>query len=267
MEEEVARTPQQKRKPLTRSQRIAKNLNDRERRARQKVILQEKGHVTPRDRKRSISNAKRAVHARVVVAKLAENPNLSFRQAAVAAGLPQSVADRPSLITSTPEFAKLLDEYLPQGEILAAHRGLLKAAQIDHMIFADGPRNESGCDVFIAERNAKYEGENPYTRDDVLTDDDIREMLADKNCTVRKISRTEQSRHVYFFSPDNRARKDALDMAYKLRGSYAADKAQVAFSLVALANASRAALKEPDTAEEGRIMPRADDSPQLPRAV
>ena len=143
----------------------------------------------------------------------------------------------------------MIDEYLPRGELLETHRGLLRASRIDHMIFADGPKDETQCAEFIASRNEKLKPEDhPYTRDDVLTDDDIRAMLDEKNCTVRRISRTENSRHVYFFSPDNKARKEALEMAYKLRGDFAGDKAAVAFSLVALAEAQRAALQSAPSA-------------------
>jgi len=245
---------EQKRKPLTRAQRIAKNLRDRERRAEKKEAARAAGIPE----KQSVVKEKRAMRARAVAAKIIENPALSVAEAARAVGLPESVATHPATITNTPEWSELLDEYLPQGEVLETHRGLLRASRVDHMIFADGPKNEAECAAFIAGRNAKLKPEeNPYTRDDVLTDDDIRAMLDEKNCTVRRISRTEQSRHVYFFSPDNRARKDALEMVYKLRGSYAADKAAVAFSLAALAAARDAS----------RTLPPASSAPQLPRAV
>lgn len=242
---------------LTPQQRAAKNARDRARRKEQSAAREH----DEREEKRKQTTEKRRIQARAVAAKLAEKPALSFRAAAVEVGLPQSVADKPSLITSTKEWGDLLDEFLPQGEILETHRGLLRASRIDHMIFADGPKDDAQCFAFLQKKNEKIKPEeNPYTRDDVLTDEDIREMLQEKNCAVRRISRTENSRHVYFWSADNRARKDALDMVYKLRGSYAADKAAVAFSLAALARA-RDAGATPDT------LPPAPSAPQLPHAV
>lgn len=225
-------------KPLTRAQRRAHALRSREYR------LEKKMREHPQGKKPSVVEQKRAARARAVAAKIVENPGLSVSAAARAVGLPESIATHPAQITNTPEWNNLIDEYLPRGELLETHRGLLKASRIDHMIFADGPKSEEDCAAFIVNRNAKLKPEDhPYTRDDVLTDDDIRAMLAEKNCTVRRISRTENSRHVYFFSPDNKARKEALEMAYKLRGDFAGDKAAVAFSLVALAEAQRAALQ------------------------
>lgn len=179
--------------------------------------------------------AKNAARAKAVARKLIANPSMPVSTAIRAVGGSEFAATHPSLITKDASFQELIDHYLPQGEILETHRGLLKAASIDHMVFADGPRNENEAAQFMADHNAKATDGTIFTRDDILTDDDIREMLKEKNCEVRRISRTERSRHVYFWSPDSRARKDALDMAYKLRGSYAADKAAVAFSLAALA--------------------------------
>jgi hypothetical protein len=33
--------------------------------------------------------------------------------------------------------------------------------------------------------------------------------------------------HVWYYAPDNKARKDAIDMAYKLRGEFAPEKFEV----------------------------------------
>lgn len=64
---------------------------------------------------------------------------------------------------------------------------------------------------------------------ETLTDTDIKEMLASVNCTVKRIVHQEMSRQVYYWSPDNRARKDAIEMAHKLKGSYAPVKVKGEF--------------------------------------
>lgn len=236
------------RKPLSRAQRVAKRLRDRER------YLERRVAAAPKEKKPSVIEIKRATRARVVAAKMIENPSFSVGEAIRSVGLPESIATHPAQIVNTPEWNTLLDEMLPRGELLETHRGLLRASRIDHMIFADGPRTAEDGIVWLAERNAKIKPEDsPYTIDDVLTDDDIRAMLDEKNCAVRRISRTQNSRHVYFFAPDNKARNSALEMAYKLRGDFAGDKAAVAFSLVALAEAQRAA-----------SLNQAPDMPSLP---
>jgi hypothetical protein len=133
-------------------------------------------------------------------------------------------------VINTPEWSELLDAYLPQGDLLETHKTLLKASRIDHLVF---------------------------TRDGEPTDDEIGIMLAEVGCKLRKIVHGETQRHVYFFAPDNKARANALEMAYKLRGSFAADKAAVAFSLAALARIRA----ESDT----KALPPAADGISLPR--
>lgn len=53
--------------------------------------------------------------------------------------------------------------------------------------------------------------------EETLTDGDIKVLFEQVGCTVKKIVHREFSRDVYYYTPDNRARKDAVDLAYKLR--------------------------------------------------
>jgi hypothetical protein len=162
---------------------------------------------------------------------------MSVGNAAREAGLSEYIAVNPRVLTQSVEWADALEQYLPQGELLSTHKGLLKASRIDHM-------------TFIAEQA------------DFL-DDDIKTMLTELNCTVRKIiHRDTGARDVYFWSPDNKARTSALDLAYKLRGSYAVDKASVMFSLASLAKlrlegGSTPELPAPPPPVDGLSMPRA----------
>jgi hypothetical protein len=167
-------------------------------------------------------SVRRAVQARAVVSKLVENPSRPVGDILHEIGASKNLETHPAKITTSIEFQELLNEYLPAGEVLEAHKGLLRAARVDHLVF---PKDES-----------------------VISDEEITAMLDQVNCKVRKIAHGEQARHVYFFSPDNRARKDAIDMAYKLRGSYAEDKNNSALlSLVAL-GAARSA--QPDANDQ-----------------
>lgn len=171
---------------------------------------------------------KRAAAARVVISKIIENPSMAVGAAMRDAGLSEYAATHPSSLTKTTEWNQLLDEYLPEGDLLETHKSLLRASHLDHMTFPL---------------------ETPS-----LTDAHITEMLTDLNCTVRRISHGEQARHVYFFAPDNRARKDALDMGYKLRGTYAAEKhLHVGLSLADLASSR----------DIGALPPVDDTAPEL----
>lgn len=112
------------------------------------------------------------------------------------AGYSKNVADSPALVTERKGFQALMKKYLPENEILLAHKQLLSSVNIDNYVFS------------IA-----------------VTDADIRKMIAKvPGAKLLKISRTPTTARAYFTYADNRSRKDAIDMAYKLNGSYAAEK-------------------------------------------
>lgn len=98
-----------------------------------------------------------------------------------------------------PNIAQAIQDALPDELLAARHLELLNASDIDHMVF---PLN--------------------------ITDEDITDLLKENNCTPKRFMHSETQTHVWFFSADNKARKDAIDMAYKIKGSYAPDKRVVA---------------------------------------
>ena len=100
-----------------------------------------------------------------------------------------------------------MEEKLSNEKLTDVHSGLLASTRLDHMTFPTGPKKDE---------DKKDESH--------LSDKDIKDLLESVNCKVRKIVHGENARHVYFWSPDNRARKDGLDMAYKLKGDYAPEK-------------------------------------------
>lgn len=113
-------------------------------------------------------------------------------------GYSETTASTTGKLTRTDGWKQLLETYLPEESLARAHKELLNSTRIDHLVFP--------------------------LKTEELTDDHITEMLDDVNCKVRKIVHSEHSRHVYFWSADNKARKDGLDMAYKLIGKYAPEK-------------------------------------------
>jgi len=110
-------------------------------------------------------------------------------------GYSPSTAENPGSVKSSKSFMQLLDEFLPDDKTLESHVVLLNARKLDHMTF---PSN--------------------------MEDNDIGELLASVNCVLRKVVHGVQAKHAYFWSRDNRALKDALDMVYKLKGKYAPEK-------------------------------------------
>lgn len=128
-------------------------------------------------------------------------------------GYPPTTAKNPQQVTESKGFKELMVEFLPDSKLIKKHESLLNSQRLDHMVFPLGPEDED-------------EGRLPerYKERTSLTDKEITDMLKEVNCQVRRIVHGETARHVYFWAPDNKSQKEALDMAYKLKGSYAPDK-------------------------------------------
>lgn len=124
-----------------------------------------------------------------------------------------------------PNIQAAIHSALPDDVLGAKHKALLESRVLEHMTFPLGPKDEKQRE----ERNAAYKLDSEQHGkklkvEDGVSDVEIKEMLKDVNCTVRRIEHGEFARHVYFWAPDNRAVKDALDMAYKIKGAYAPEK-------------------------------------------
>lgn len=120
------------------------------------------------------------------------------------------------------ETIKSVAEYFSEEFLAQKHLQLLNSTRIDHLVFPLGPDIDEGDPSEGPPSGASVpEAFKDRTK---LTDQEITSMLAEVNCTVRQIVHGETARHVYFWSADNRALRDALDMAYKLKGTYAPEK-------------------------------------------
>ena len=122
----------------------------------------------------------------------------------IKAGYTPISATHPENITKGEAFIALLDEYLPETDVLEAHKGLIKAGTITNM-----------------------------AADSNLTDAEIRGQFYEQGIKVINISRKKgKDAKVYFIQPDGNTRRGAVDMAYKLRGSYAPEKQEIAIASV-----------------------------------
>lgn len=124
---------------------------------------------------------------------------------------------------SKPKIVNALLDALPEVDLGAKHRQLLNSTRIEHMVFPLGPVDEDDINLSGAIPNKQNDMED-YVERTTLTDQEIIQMLAEVNCKVRRIVHGNTARHVYYWAVDNKAVKDALDMAYKLRGDYAPEK-------------------------------------------
>lgn len=127
--------------------------------------------------------------------------------AMIEAGYSPATADTPGKLTSTKSWQELVQEFLPDSLLAEKHEQLLRATHLEHMVFPPG-----------------------------APDEEIKTLLSEVNCHVRKIRKSEMQKHVWFWARDNRAVKDGLDLAYKLKGSFAPEKKEFSgtFSLVNL---------------------------------
>lgn len=138
----------------------------------------------------------------------------SMEEAMLAVGYSASYAKSSTHLKETDSWKQVVNVVLSDEKLGQVHNGLLNATRLDHSIFP--PYNEGG------KKKKKI--------NDELTDDLIIELLASVNCTVKKIIHGEQARHVYFWSADNRARKDGLEMAYKIKNKFAPETMNLKFS-------------------------------------
>lgn len=180
-----------------------------------------KGHYIrdPKKRPKKYPTLKqKAVFDKVV------NGGKSISAAMRESGYSATTAQKTEKITATLGWKELMKKHLSDESLSKAHEELLHAKKLDHMVFPPFRHKEDDDQDDGDDASDENIGEDFGEQ---LTDADIRTMLTDVGCTVRKIVHGEQARHVYFWSMNDKARKDALDMAYKLKGHYEAEKHDV----------------------------------------
>lgn len=153
----------------------------------------------------------------------------NITQAMLEAGYSVATANTPQKLTDSKGWQELMAEHLSDDAVTQRHKELLNSTTLDHQVFALGPKDEKDKLSYIEADKAKaLKDGKEYREIEYVTDEDIRQMFEDINCKVRRIVHRETARDVYFWVADNRSRKDAIDMAYKLKGSYAPEKSIVA---------------------------------------
>jgi len=136
------------------------------------------------------------------------------------AGYAQSIQDHPTRVTNSETFQALLQQYIPDDKLAATHTRLLDTRKIEHMTFPLGPEDEDDPNLSGSNPNQKnnLDGLPNINQRTTLTDQEIKDMLKEVNCTVRRIVHGETARHVYYWTHDANAQTKALELAYKMRG-------------------------------------------------
>lgn len=156
--------------------------------------------VTQKGIKASLKKVVTETRTKKLIKKMIENGGKqSVSKTMLEVGFSPGYAHNPHKLRNTKQFKKLFGQMISDEELIDHHKKLLNSHRIEHAVF-------------------------PLA----LDDDEITELLESVNCTVRKIRHSESQKHAWFWAPDNRARKDGLDMAYKVQGRYAPEKIDIA---------------------------------------
>lgn len=107
------------------------------------------------------------------------------------AGYKPATAKNPKNLTESLGWNELMDRHLGDDALLTKHEELLNSTSIGHMVF-------------------------PLA----MSDEEITELIKSVNCTPQKFMHGDTANHCWFWMPDNRAVKDALDLAYKIKSKY-----------------------------------------------
>ena len=126
-----------------------------------------------------------------------ENQGNAYR-AMLDAGYSENTAAKPGNLTNSKTFREMLDLEVSQQETAKQLGNLLRAAKLDHYVF-------------------------PM----VMEDQEIIEIVESiPGCTLKQIKHGQQAKYAYYWSPDNRSKKDGIDIVMKVRGEYAPQKIQ-----------------------------------------
>lgn len=118
-----------------------------------------------------------------------ENRGKSVSSAMRQAGYSEATAKNPKNLTNTDTWDDLMDKYLPDKKLVDVHKKILNAQKIEHMVFPLG-----------------------------MDEADIKKLLNSVGCKPKKIQHGESAIHVWYWSPDYKARAAAVDLAYKVKG-------------------------------------------------
>lgn len=167
---------------------------------------------------------------RAVAKYLLEGEEKTLFGAMVKAGYSVTTASRPQQLTQTRGWQQIMDEALNDELLSEVHTSLLKSKRLEHMVFPlytgdEDPDTEvlPGTTLEPQPHGGALKRERAPTDRSTLTDDDIADMLADVGGTVRRIVHGETARHVYFWAANDKARQDALKLAYDVKGKLKAN--------------------------------------------
>lgn len=129
------------------------------------------------------------------------NGKKSVSRAMREAGYSPKSAKNPKALTESVAWKQLMDKYLPEDLIAKKHLELLNAKTVQSFII---PKD-------VAEEQIEQ----------------LKEDIKEAGGIFRSIQHTQKGTFCFYFAPDGATQKSMIDMAHKLRGTYAAEKRDV----------------------------------------
>lgn len=171
------------------------------------------------------------VRAKLLVKNISNSVKKNIRTSrtaeAIKAGYSPSYA-QSAAIGRTKTWNELMAERLSDDKLTQVHNELLCSAEIQHYIF---PRVKTEVEVELEPQPAggKLKRNKKKQVKYGLTEAEIKAIVEGVGgCKLIYIKEDTYLGQVAFYqAPDNRSRKDALDMAYKLKGNYAPDRIEM----------------------------------------
>ncbi len=163
------------------------------------------------------------------------------------AGFSEAYAKNPQKLSTNKGYQKILDEAGLSDEFLAnGHKQLANASRLQEYSFPHTTRTEL---IQIDEDHEKWDPEGrkkqfvEETKKSPITDKEIKEIIEKiPGANLLYIRNDYDKRIAYFSAPDYLPRGKALEMGYKAKGLFAAEK--VEFTDPELTPEEQAALKE-----------------------
>lgn len=144
--------------------------------------------------KKEYEKVRYSLKAQRVYKEVVEN-GVTITEGMRRAGYAPSTVNVPKDLTGTKTWKQLIKKYLNEEELAKKHEELLNQTQFAYFVF---PKS--------------------------LSDEEITEKVSAVGVEVVVIRESDKGKYAFYKTIDAQARKAALDMAYKLRGSYAPEK-------------------------------------------
>lgn len=118
-----------------------------------------------------------------------QHKRVTLYQALIDEGYSESYARAGGNLKHKPTWDQLLEQRLGDDKLSNIHAQLLTSKKLDYMLFTSE-----------------------------IEDIEVYALLESVGCTPKKIIHGIAGVHVWFWAPDNKTRKDALELAHKIRG-------------------------------------------------